>query len=144
MRFALILSLLIAIVAVLFALYNPDPVTINLVYYEVSGPLALVIIVSLLAGVVVGVLVSLPGSLAARWRTRRLERRVAEAERAEPVVEERPVEREVPPAERRAEGAAETQRLAEETQRLAEESRREAEAARRRAEELERRGRAGE
>lgn len=127
MRFALVLSLLIAVVAVLFALYNPDPVSFNLIQYTVTAPLALVVIVVLLAGVLVGILASLPGTVRRTARIRELEKRVAELERAQPAVVERIVER---PAATSA--AAETERLAAETERRAAEARaRAAEAERR-------------
>lgn len=127
MRFALVLSLLIAVVAVLFALYNPDPVSFNLIQYTVTAPLALVVIVVLLAGVLVGILASLPGTVRRTARIRELEKRVAELERAQPAVVERIVER---PAATSA--AAETERLAAEAERRAAEARaRAAEAERR-------------
>lgn len=140
MRFALILSLLIAIVAVVFAIYNLEPTEVNLIYDTVRAPLALVIIISLLGGVLLGILASMPSVMRRGAEVRRLRKRVEEPEgghapapaatreerRAEPPPPS-PPDREEP-----AHGAAETQRLAAETQRMAAE-------AQKRAAEIERR-----
>lgn len=140
MRFALILSLLIAIVAVVFAMYNLEPTEVNLVYDTARAPLALVIIISLLGGVLLGILASMPSVMKRGAEVRRLRKRVEEPEgghapaatreerRAEPPPPS-PPGREEPDA---AVGAAETQRLAAETQRMAAE-------AQKRAAEIERR-----
>lgn len=130
MRFALILSLLIAIVAVVFAINNPDEITVNLIFYQVTSPLAVVVIVMLLTGVLVGILASLPSIMRRGARIRKLEKGEAGPERttteaAEParVPPAAPADR---PAGTGAEGAEETQRLAAETQRMATEAQRRA------------------
>lgn len=127
MRFALVLSLLIAIIAVAFAIYNPDAVDLRILNYQLTAPLAVVIISTLLLGVVVGILASFPSVMSRGARVRKLEKRVAELEGgAPPAATAAPArtraERERTPAE----GAAETQRLAAETQRMAAEAQRRA------------------
>jgi lipopolysaccharide assembly protein A len=126
MRFALVLSLLIAIAAVAFAIYNPDAVDIRLLNYQLTAPLAVVIITTLLLGVVVGIMASVPTAIARGRRVRKLEKRLVEVEgpAAAPAGHAAPArtERERTPAE----GAAETQRLAAETQRMAAEAQRRA------------------
>ena len=129
MRFALILSLLVAILAVVFAFQNPAQVDVQfLTFRSVPVPLALVIIVSLLVGVLLGSLFSVPNRLRARGRIKTLERRLAEGET--PVVVERQTRVvEVPPRATPSDdtpsgGAAETERLAAETRRLADDARR--------------------
>ena len=141
MRFALILSLLIAILAVVFALYNPDPVSINLIQYEITSPLALVVIVTLLIGVLVGALASVPGRIRSRNRVRKLERRIAELEAAPAAVEHRTtvVERDPRRDPLPASGAAETERLAADTRRMAEDAQRRAADAEARAADAQRR-----
>ena len=138
MRFALIFSLLIAILAVVFALYNPDPTEIHIgPNYVLTSPLALVIIVTLLSGVLVGALFSVPGRIRSRSRIKKLEKRIAELETTphDPVVVERDVvERPAgtpPPVT--SGGAAETERMAAETQRMAADAQRRAAEAERRA-----------
>jgi putative membrane protein len=144
MRFALIFSLLIAILAVVFALYNPDPTDIHIgPNYVLTSPLALVIIVTLLAGVVVGALFSVPNRLRSRSRIKKLEKRIAELETAphdtvhETVVVEKDRPTSPAPVEpgASASGAAETERLAAETRQMAEDAQRRAAEAERRADE---------
>src|SRR5690606_1254860 len=121
MRFALILSLLVAILAVVFALYNNAPTeTFIGPSYVITSPLAIVIIVTLLAGLLVGVLASVPGRVRSRNRVRKLERRIAELEAAPAAVEHRTtvVERDPRRDPLPASGAAETERLAEDTRRM--------------------------
>ena len=139
MRFALIFSLLIAILAVVFALYNPDPTDIHIgPNYVLTSPLALVIIVTLLLGVIVGALFSVPNRVRSRSRIKRLEKRLAELETTprETVI----VEKEHPappprttPTPVASGGAAETERLAAETRQMAADAQRRAAEAERRA-----------
>ena len=63
MVFALILALAFAIVAVIFALQNPAMVTVSLFGYPFEGSLALVILVAVAVGILIGVLVMTPGSI---------------------------------------------------------------------------------
>lgn len=138
MRFALILSLLIAILAVVFALYNPAPTEIFIgPDYVITSPLALVVIVTLLIGVLVGALASVPGRIRSRSHVRRLEKRIAELETHPEVVEHRATVVEEDP--RPAGGAAETERLAADTRRMAEDAQRRAADAEARAADAQRR-----
>ena len=136
MRLALVFSLLIAILAVVFALYNPDPTEIHIgPNYVLTSPLALVIIVTLLSGVLVGSLFSVPNRIRSRSRVKKLEKRIAELETAAPgtvVVEGDVIERPAGTAPV-AGGAAETERMAAETQRMAADAQRRAAEAERRA-----------
>ena len=143
MRFALILSLLMAIIAVVFALYNPAPTEIHLgPSYVLTSPLALVIIVTLLAGVLIGALFSVPSRVRSGTRIRKLEKRIAELETTPDgpvVVEHETVVRESPDVVVRDEGAVETERLAAETQRMAADAQRRAAEAEARAADAQRR-----
>lgn len=60
MRFTLVLSLLLAVLAVIFALQNPAAVDIRFGPFDVTGSTALVLIVTFVLGVVVGTLAMLP------------------------------------------------------------------------------------
>jgi uncharacterized integral membrane protein len=128
MRFALILSLLIAIVAVVFAIYNPAEVTVSLVFYEITSPLAVVVIVILLAGVLVGILASLPSIMRRSARIRKLEKGEVEPEHRAPARDTHPEATRPAGTAAAAEsrGSEETQRLAAETQRMAAEAQRRA------------------
>lgn len=74
MRGALIVSLLLAIAAAVFAIQNPNETSLNVGPYEITASTALVIIVTFVLGVLVGILASLPGRMRQRKRVRHLER----------------------------------------------------------------------
>lgn len=136
MRFALILSLLIAIGAVAFAVYNPQEATINLVMYQVTSPLAVVVLVVLLMGVLLGIFACLPSIHRHRARARALEKELGAPPPVVPASKRapepaRPADARPASAEPVAD-AAETQRLAAETQRMAADAQRRAAEAERR------------
>lgn len=75
MRIALVLSLLIGILAVIFAVINPLAVNVNFGFATIAGAsLPLVLISTLAIGVLIGYLVWLPARIAARKKIRSLER----------------------------------------------------------------------
>ena len=74
MRFALVLSLLLSVVAVVFALQNPQPVEVNLLFLETQGSAALVLILTFALGVVVGILSTLPSRIRDKRELRRLKK----------------------------------------------------------------------
>lgn len=59
----LILALLIALVAVVFALQNLIPVTVTFLAWDFNASLALVILITLLLGVLIGYLATVPGAI---------------------------------------------------------------------------------
>ncbi|MFL7868664.1 MAG: lipopolysaccharide assembly LapA domain-containing protein [Anaerolineales bacterium] len=63
MVFALILALVIAIVAIFFALENTMMVTVSFFGYAVDGSLALFILISMGVGILIGVLMMAPGRI---------------------------------------------------------------------------------
>ena len=79
MRFGLLFSLLLAIVAVIFALQNPQPMDVNLLFYQTEGSTALVLILTFGFGVLVGLLSSLPGRLRARRKLKELQKKHPDA-----------------------------------------------------------------
>jgi putative membrane protein len=60
MQIFLVAALLIAIVAVIFALQNTMPVVISFLAWQTEGSLALVLLITLLFGVLISLLVSVP------------------------------------------------------------------------------------
>lgn len=74
MRFGLVFSLILAIIAVVFALQNPQPMDVNLLFFETEGSTALVLILTFGFGVVVGLLSTLPSRLRTRRKLRKLEK----------------------------------------------------------------------
>ena len=63
MVFALILALTIAIVAVFFALENTMIVTVSFFGYAVDGSLALFILIAVGVGLLLGILIMIPGRI---------------------------------------------------------------------------------
>jgi uncharacterized membrane protein YciS (DUF1049 family) len=59
----LILALVIAIIAVIFALQNTPVVTISFLVWKVTGSLSLVLLVTLAIGVLIGVLFLIPSAI---------------------------------------------------------------------------------
>ena len=74
MRVTLIVSLIIAILAVIFALQNPGLITVKLGPFESEHSKALVLIVTFALGALVGILVMLPRFLKDRKRIRTLKK----------------------------------------------------------------------
>lgn len=60
MPFFLIIAALIAVLAILFALENAVPVTITFFSAEYQSTLAMVLVLSLMAGIILGLLVLVP------------------------------------------------------------------------------------
>lgn len=75
MRFGLVLSLLLAILAVLFAVQNPQPMEVQLLFFSTEGSTALVLILTFGLGVTVGLLSSLPGRIQARRELKALRKK---------------------------------------------------------------------
>lgn len=74
MRIALVLSLVLAVLAVAFALQNPGFTDVNVGPWEVRGSTALILMVTFGIGVLVGLLATLPTLIRRRRRIKMLER----------------------------------------------------------------------
>lgn len=72
MRFSLLFSLVLAILAVIFALQNPQPMDVNLLFFETEGSTALVLILTFGFGVLVGLISSVPARLRAHRKLKQL------------------------------------------------------------------------
>jgi uncharacterized integral membrane protein len=83
MQIFILIALVIAILAVLFALQNLVTVTVSFLFWSIQGSLALVLLVTLAAGVLISVLASLPSLARGRWSATRQQKKLAalEAER---------------------------------------------------------------
>ncbi|MEM8601588.1 MAG: LapA family protein [Bacteroidota bacterium] len=123
MRFALILSLVIAAVAIVFTLQNTAATVVNVGPYTITASLAVVLIVTLSAGVLVGLLAGLPARFRAGQRAKKAERELATLTSSlqAPAAPAQPAAPSTPPKMVPVDGttmppasdAAETQRLAE-------------------------------
>jgi uncharacterized integral membrane protein len=80
MQFLLIISLVIAIIAVIFAVQNPDPTTISFLTWEGDIPLAVVLIVTLGAGVLIGMLTSSPSIVRNKLKVRNQNKQIKDIE----------------------------------------------------------------
>jgi lipopolysaccharide assembly protein A len=70
MQVLLIFSLIIAILAVLFAVQNNDPVTISFLFWSWKSSSALVLMIAVLAGVLISLFASLPAMARDKWGIR--------------------------------------------------------------------------
>jgi uncharacterized integral membrane protein len=73
-------ALAFALVAVMFALQNIVPVQVRFLAWTFEGSLALVLFVALIVGAVIGVLVSVPSMIRARWTAGGLRKQIAALE----------------------------------------------------------------
>jgi putative membrane protein len=80
MQIFLILALVIALVAVIFALQNTAAITVSFLFWQFHGSLALVLIISLAVGALITIMALLPGILRGRWSLRKLRKQLAEVE----------------------------------------------------------------
>lgn len=83
MQIYLILALLIAILAVVFAIQNVAVVSISFFAWHIQVSLAIALLVALGAGVLITILVSIPGKVKGSWNSASSKKRFAslEAER---------------------------------------------------------------
>jgi putative membrane protein len=76
MRATLIISLVIAVLAVVFALQNPQMMEVNLLFVETEGSTALVLLITFIMGVTVGLLSTMPGRVRDRRELKQLRKKL--------------------------------------------------------------------
>ena len=82
MQILLILSLVIAIVAVIFAVSNTGSADVSFLGFDLyNGSLALILILSMLVGVVISMLASTPSIVRNKWTVRKLNKKLVEMEK---------------------------------------------------------------
>jgi uncharacterized integral membrane protein len=77
----LILALVIAIIAVIFALQNTLTVTIGFFVWRVTGSLSLVLLVTLAIGVIIGLLVLAPSAVKSSFQVSGHRKRITSLEK---------------------------------------------------------------
>lgn len=82
MRFALVFSLFIAVLAVVFALQNPQMMEVNLLFVDTQGSTALVLIITFGIGVLVGLLSTLPSRVRDRRQVKSLKKSLEKSQDA--------------------------------------------------------------
>ncbi len=85
MQIFLLISLVIAILAIVFALQNALPVTLTFLVWQIDSSLALVLLAAVAAGILVSFLATLPSLVRGGWTTssqkrqlKRLEAQIAD------------------------------------------------------------------
>lgn len=80
MQLGLIIGIVCAIGAVIFAMQNIAPVTVTLGFWSFEGSLALVLLVALGLGALIAGLISSPAMIRRQWNVAQLGRQVADLE----------------------------------------------------------------
>ena len=81
MQLGLIIGILFAIMAALFAMQNIVPVVVSLGFWSFEGSLALVLLMTLGLGALIAGLLSSPAMIRRQWNTSKLARQRADLER---------------------------------------------------------------
>jgi uncharacterized integral membrane protein len=80
MQIFVFFALVIAILAIIFAVQNNDTTTVKFFAWETQGSLALVLLIALAVGALINFLVSLPANIKARWTVRAQRKKLNELE----------------------------------------------------------------
>jgi uncharacterized integral membrane protein len=78
MQFFLILALLIAILAVFFAIQNTIMVTVYFFFWQISSSLAVILLCTLAIGVLISMLFSIPAIQKRNWQINKHKRRITD------------------------------------------------------------------
>jgi len=73
MKLSIIIGLLLAIASLIFAFQNNDEIVVTFFDYSVTGSVALLIITSIIIGFIISMMIFVPGTLAAKWKIRKLQ-----------------------------------------------------------------------
>ncbi len=92
MQLILIFGITIAIGAVMFALQNNVPVTVNFALWRFDSSLAMVLLLALGLGVIIAALLSSPAVLRGQWTASRLRRQITGLEEEKAVLAQRVVQ----------------------------------------------------
>ena len=87
----LIAALLIAIVAVIFAIQNPGFVTVTFVAWKFDTSLTLLLLIALAVGALVMLFITLPGSIRLRYQIATHKRTIKDLQKDQPAKVEAPV-----------------------------------------------------
>lgn len=80
MQIFIIIALVIAMIAVVFALQNMAAVTVSFFIWSIQGSLALVLLITLGAGVLISLLASTPGLVRGKWMSSGQKKKLAALE----------------------------------------------------------------
>ena len=99
MRIFFVVALILALLVTVFAVQNNQPITISFLFWSIEGSLALVLMVTLVLGIVIGVLLMAPGSVRSRLQIGGLQRSVRSLEQEKESIATEPPQSEAEPAE---------------------------------------------
>ncbi|MDB9313680.1 LapA family protein [Spirulina sp. CS-785/01] len=80
MQSLLVLAFIIAALAIIFALQNPDYITVDFLMWQLEAPLALLLLIILALGVTIALLCALPTYFRKQARLSRQKRQLKEVE----------------------------------------------------------------
>ncbi|MGK7890609.1 MAG: lipopolysaccharide assembly LapA domain-containing protein [Leptolyngbyaceae cyanobacterium] len=80
MRIFLVLALMVAFLAIIFALQNASPVTVIIGFWQITASLALILLLTLGVGLISGLLVSMPTIIQRNWKISRYKRQINQLE----------------------------------------------------------------
>lgn len=80
MIFTMIVVVIVAVLAVFFASYNQNMIEVVFFGFPVQGTVGLFLVLALALGVVLGILIMLPGMIGRSWSLSRHRKRLAELE----------------------------------------------------------------
>lgn len=80
MFFTMIVVVIVAVLAVFFASYNQTVIEVIFFGFPVQGTIGLFLVLTLALGVVLGILIMLPGIIGRSWTVSRQKRRLAQLE----------------------------------------------------------------
>lgn len=86
MRFYIVLALLLMLLVTIFAVQNNAAITITFLFWQIGGSLALVLMITLMLGILIGLLLLTPTVLRGKRREVELRRRLRAAEEEKPPV----------------------------------------------------------
>jgi putative membrane protein len=78
--FFLLIFVLIFLISAAFAAFNMNPVSVNYYFGELTLPLSAILVLAMLAGVALGAIVLLLGTLKLRYENRRLQHKLTVSE----------------------------------------------------------------
>jgi len=81
LKWQLIAGLAIAVFVALFTIINSNPTEIDLLFIKISIPLALVVILMILLGAILGVISAMPSSYRLKREIRKLKAQIADLEK---------------------------------------------------------------
>jgi len=98
MRILFVFALVLALLVTVFAVQNNQPITISFLFWSIEGSLALLLMVTLVLGIVIGVLLMAQGSVRSRLQVGGLQRSIRSLEQERESIATGPPQSDAEPA----------------------------------------------